>query len=246
MKLYKYRDFSIPGDEPFQRLADILRHNAFWCARPATLNDPTEFFWECDYEPTDATVRLLAQTLIQFLNKAPDEAHAMAVASVANRRVEVHAKPAFQAMIEQCRNEVGLACFGTTWDNPIMWQRYGGSGAGVCVEIDVPPELLGNHLFRVEYPPARVLHVDQLLQACSDSAQARIVYSVALLSKPPCWASEAEVRFVSRRQGVSVHISGSFLGRIILGRSLDTAVRERVRGLVQSLPCGLRLSVHEA
>jgi hypothetical protein len=244
VKLYKYRDFSVPGDEPFQRLSDILRHNAFWCARPSTLSDPTEFVWECDYEPTDATVPLLTRILIQFLNKAPADAHEMAAASVANRRVEVHAKPAFQGMIEQCRDEVGLACFGTSWDNPVMWQRDG--GAGVCVEVDVPPELLNNNLFHVEYPPARVLHVDQLLQACSDRAQARTVYSVALLSKPPFWAPEAEVRFVSKRQGVSVRISGSSLLRIVLGPNLGAHARQRIQDLVHSLPHALPLSTYGA
>jgi hypothetical protein len=233
----------VPGNEPLQRLSDILHHNAFWCARPSTLNDPTEFHWDCDYEPTDATVPLLTQTLIQFLNKAPAEAHALAVASIANHRIEVHAKPAFQGMIEQCRNEIGLACFGTSSDNPVMWQRYGGAGAGVCVEVDVPAELLNNHLFRVEYRPARALHVDQLLRACSDSSQAKTVYSVALLSKPPFWAPEAEVRFVSKQQGVSVQISGSFLSRLVLGNKLDTHVQQTIEDLVQSLPNALPLSI---
>ena len=247
MKLYKYRDFSVAGDEPFERLADILRHNAFWCARPSTLNDPTEFLWECDYEPTDTTVSLLTQTLVQFLSKTPAEAHVMAAAAVSNRRIEVHARPAFQGMIERCRNEIGLACFGTSSDNPVMWKRYGGGGAGVCVEIYVPPELLNNHIFPVEYPPTRLLHVDQLLRACSDStsAEAKTVYSVALLSKPACWAPEAEVRFVSKRQGVSVQISGSFLSRIVLGQNLSAYARQKIQDLVQSLSSPLPLSFHE-
>ncbi len=246
MKLYKYRDFSTPGDEQFQRLSDMLHHNAFWCARPSTLNDCTEFFWEGDYEPTDATVPLLTKVLIQFLNKAPAEAQAMAAASVSNRRMEVLAKPLFQGMIERCRSEIGLACFGTSCDNAVMWQRYGGRGAGICIEVDAPPKLLNKHLFPVEYPPARVLHIDQLLGACADLAQVQTVYSVALLSKSPFWAPEAEVRFVSKRQDVSVHISDSFISRIVLGPNLEAHARLRIRSLVESLPYGLPLSFHGA
>ena len=170
----------------------------------------------------------------------------MATASVLNRRIETHARPAFQAMIEQCRNEIGLACFGTSSDNAVMWDRYGGGGAGVCIEIDVPAEVFNNHLFPVEYPPAKVLHIDQLLRAFEDGAQARVIYSVALLSKPPNWAPEAEVRFVSRQQNVSVHISGSSLSRIILGQNLEAHARQKIQHLVKSLPYDLPVSLHVA
>jgi hypothetical protein len=246
MKLYKYRALSAPDDEAFERLSYILHQNAFWCARPCCLNDPNEFLWDCDYEPTDATVLLLTKTLIQFLNRTPAQAHAMATASVSSRRIEVHAKPAFQAMIEKCRSEIGLACFGTSSDNAVMWQRYGGDGAGVCIEIDVPPLLLNDQLFPVEYPAAKILHIDQLLRACLEPAEARTVYTVALLSKPPSWAPEAEVRFVSKRQNVSVQLSGSFLSRIVLGPRLERHSRQRIQDLVHSLPYGLPLSFHGA
>ena len=242
MKLYKYRDLSMPGDTEFQRLSDILHRNAFWCARPSTLNDPAEFLWECNYKPTAATIPLLTKALIQFRNRDPIEAQAMAAAAVSNRRVEVLAKPAFADMIERCRNEMGLACFGTSCDNAIMWQRYGGHGAGVCIEVEAPPEQLNKHLFPVEYPPAKVLHIDQLLAACTDQSKAQTVYSVALLSKVPSWAPESEVRFISRKQNVSVQITGSVISRIILGPNLEHNVRLRILGVIESLPYKLPLS----
>lgn len=246
MKLYKYRDFSTPGDAEFQRLSNILHQNAFWCARPSTLNDPAEFFWECNYEPSGATVPLLTQALVQFRKRDPIEAQAMATAAVSNRRIEVFAKPAFAEMIERCRNEMGLACFGTSCDNEIMWQRYGGNGAGVCIEIDAPPELLNKHLFPVEYPPIKVLHIDQLLAACADRSQAQAVYSVALLSKSPSWAPESEVRFISKRQNVSVQISGSAISRIVLGPNLENHARLRIQSLIESLPYKLPLwDIHD-
>ena len=234
MKLYKYRDLSTSGDAEFQRLSDILHRNAFWCARPSTLNDPAEFHWDCNYEPTGATIPLLTKALIQFRNRDPIEAHAMATAAVSNRRVEVFAKPAFAEMIERCRNEMGLACFGTTYDNPIMWQRYGGHGAGVCIEVEAPSEVLNKQLFPVEYPPAKVLHIDQLLAACVDPSQAKTVHSVALLSKSPSWAPESEVRFISRKQNVTVQISGSVVSRIILGPNLEHHTRLRILGVIES------------
>ena len=246
MKLYKYRDFSTPKDAEFQRLSDILHRNAFWCARPSTLNDPAEFHWECNYEPTGATIPLLTKALIQFWNRNPCEAQAMARLAVENRRLEVFAKPAFAEMIERCRNEMGLACFGTSCDNPIMWQRYGGHGEGVCIEVEVPSEALNKHLFPVEYPPAKVLHIDQLLAACADPSQAQAVHSVALLSKSPFWAPESEVRFISRKQDVCVQISDSVISRIILGQNLAHHARMRILDVVESLPYELPVSSNVA
>lgn len=49
----------------------------------------------------------------------------------------------------------------------------------------------------MQYQPVKRLHADQLLASYSDRATARLVYEIALLSKPVCWAPEAEVRYVS-------------------------------------------------
>jgi hypothetical protein len=234
MKLYKYRDLSAPDDET---LPAACRHS---------LNDPTEFVWECDYEPTVATIPLLAEALVRFRQRPPAEARAMAEFAVQSGRIESHARPAFQRMIEQCRAEMGLACFGTSSSNEVMWKRYGGGGVGMCIEVDVPASSMNSHLFAVEYPPTKVLHIDELLRACTEAAHARTVYSVALLSKAPYWSPEAEVRFVSKRQDVSVQISGSFLSGVILGPNLDDHSKQRIEDLVQALPLSLPVSLHLA
>jgi hypothetical protein len=116
-----------------------------------------------------------------------------------------------------------------------MWERYGGNGAGVCIEIDVPSELLNNHLFPVLYPAVKQLHIDQLLHSFLESSQVRHVYSVALLSKPPCWAPEAEVRFVSQKQNVAVRIAGSHISGLVLGPRLNKHTRKKVEEMVVSL-----------
>ena len=236
MKLYKFRDLSGSVDESLERLFAILRSNSFWCARPSTLNDPKEFVWECDYEPTDATASLLATVLVRSLGRTQVEAHATATAAVENRRIEPLAKPVFEEMIDRCRREIGLACFATSSENEVMWCRYGGNGVGVCIEIDVPDELLGKHLFRVEYLAGKKLNIDQLLAASFDPALAGVVYSVSLLSKPLCWAPEAEVRFVSNRQDVAVRIADSNISSLVLGPNVATGTWHRIQDMLESLP----------
>jgi len=246
MKLYKYRDFSDSAETALERLFHILRSNTFWCAKPDALNDPMEFVWECDYQPSGETVSLLSEVLIKAQGKTSIEAHSKAMAAVMNRRLEALAKPEFEEMIKRCRQEIGLACFSTSNQNAVMWQRYGGGGNGVCVEIDVPDCLLNKQLSKVEYPEKKVLSVDQLLSAfLGDQTLVRIVYSVALLSKPSCWAPEEEIRFVSKKQDVSVCIVDSQISSITLGSGLDPEVRQKIQAFVQSLPNYLTVLSYE-
>lgn len=145
-------------------------------------------------------------------------------------------------MIEQCRAEIGLACFARSGNNDVMWERYGGQGNGVCVEIEAPDELLYTHLYPVEYTESKRLHIDQMLASYSDHSSTKAVYTAALLSKPLAWAPEDEIRFISRRQNITVSISGSRISRLILGPSLATDMGARIESFVKSLPYKLPIS----
>lgn len=246
VKLYKYRAITSTDGSAFPRLSDILRGNSFWCAAPASLNDPEEFIWECDYTPTAATPALLAKLLTKFLGRDSTTAQAIASAAISAGRIETVSQPVIQSIIDQCRAEIGVACFGTSADNLVMWQCYGGEGVGVCIEIDVPDDILGSQLHRVEYAATKRLHLDQLFQAALGGSDKEAVYSVSLLSKAPAWAAEQEVRFISRQQNISVHISGSTISRLILGPCLDGEAIGRLQELVASLAYELPLSYHSS
>jgi hypothetical protein len=236
MKLYKYRDFSHPSDIDFERLAPLLHQKAFWCARPDTLNDPEEFVWTCDYSPSAETIDLFTELLVRQLGRAREEARDRVTRVFGAGRLETLARPIIAGVIQQCRDEIGLVCFGTSLDNDILWQRYGGNGAGVCIELDVPEHLLGSQLFRVQYADARTIHIDQFIRAHLDPAHVKDVYAVALLSKSCSWAAEAEIRFVSQKQKVPVVIDGSYITRLILGDSLPSSVRQRIEAIATGLP----------
>lgn len=156
--------------------------------------------------------------------------------AIAGGKLRDLAEPVVESMIAQCRNSIGLACFGTSPDNDTLWERYGGSGCGVCIECDVPDELLGSELHIVQYCERKLLHVDTFLRSTSDQAAAAQVYEVSLLSKPLKWNLEAEVRFVSKRQNVNVAIQGAHITRRIVGEAVPLAVRATVTELAQSIP----------
>lgn len=236
VKLYKYRDFSKPVDADFERLQTLLQRRAFWCARPDTLNDPVEFAWTCDYATTADTVDLLSELLIRVRGRTRDEARGLAAQAVGTGRLSALAEPVVAGLIQQCRGEIGVACFGTAPDNEVLWQRYGGCGAGVCIELDVPDSLLGTQLFKVQYSDAKRIHIDQLISAFLDPAQAGTVYTLALLSKPSSWSAEEEVRFISRKQSVAVVIDGSRIARVVLGDALTPSARQRIERTASPVP----------
>jgi len=240
VKIYKYRDFSNPSEEDYRRLEASIHRLMVWCAKPETLNDPQEFVWDCDYTPTPATPDLLTQVLVKARGRTPVAARAIAQIAVKRGRLEDIAKPVFIGMLEQCRNEIGLACFGSAPNNDALWQRYGGNGAGVCVEFDVPADLLGTQLNWVQYPERKHLHVDQLLRAYVDRASTQIIYDVALLSKSSSWANEAEIRFVSQRHSIPVALDRAQVTCVFLGDSLRPHVRARIEQIAHPIPVANR------
>ena len=246
MKLYKYRDLSNPDNEAIARLADILTHQAFWSADPKTLNDPEEFIWSSDYTPTGATLSLLTQVLVKTRGHASAEARTLAEHAVLRNRLRPLAEPVFNLLVSRCRDELGLVCFGSTATNECLWQRYGGGGTGVCIELDVPSALLNTQVHPVVYLPSKSLHIDRVLEASLEPQSVRHVYSVVLLSKPPQWAPEAELRFVSQRQGLRVRLNGSHISAIVMGRSLPESTRQGIQELLNRLPYAPPLRPYEA
>jgi len=240
MKIYKYRDFSNPNEDDFRRLEDSVHRRMVWCARADTLNDPEEFVWECDYTATPATLDLLAEVLVRKRGRTQAKARAIAQVAIESGHLESVAKPVFVDMIRQCRNEVGLACFGAAPNNEILWQRYGGRGAGVCVEFEVPSDVLGTQLHRVQYPEHKRLHIDELLRAYADHNSAQVVYDVALLSKPSSWANEEEIRFVSQRHSIRVALDRAHVSCVFIGNELTTEVRARIQQIVRPVPLAER------
>ena len=240
MKIYKYRDFSNPDDDQFSRLGAAVHRQLIWCSRAETLNDDKEFIWACDYTPTPATVDLLTALLVQAHGRTPADARTIAETAIGSGRLESATKPAITGIIDQCRAQVGLACFGAAPDNEILWQRYGGHGAGVCVEFDVPDDLLGTQLRRVQYLREKRLHLDQLLRAFVEEASGLDVYELALFSKPSCWADEDEIRFVSQRHSISVAIDRAKVTNVFIGDALRPDVRERIERIVAPAPLANR------
>jgi hypothetical protein len=241
MKIFKYRDFSNPNDEDFRRLEGSVHRHLIWCARADTLNDPEEFVWSCDYTATPSTLDLLAKVLVRERGGTLADARRIADVAIRAGRLEIVSKPATTGIIEQCRAQVGLCCFGTAPDNKILWKRYGGNGAGVCIEFEVPDDLLGTQLHRVHYFRKKRLHIDQLLRAFVEKGHVQRVYDLTLLAKPSRWAREKEIRFVSKSHSIQVAIDRAQVTCVYLGDLLTPDAREKIQRIFAPVPLADRL-----
>jgi hypothetical protein len=246
VKLYKYRELADSAEVSFDRLAAMLTNQTFWAARPDSLNDPEEFFWSCDYSPSPNTATLLAQVLVANRRLSGHDALRAAAQAVDSGRVALHAEPVIQNVVQRCRAEVGLICFGGRGDNECLWQRYAGGGAGVCIELEVPSTLNNREVHVVRYPAVKSLHIDRLLEGSLPQFSTEAVFKVALLSKPPRWAPEEELRYVCKRQDVSISFESSRISALILGGSLSQGMRARIEALATQLPYKLRLLDRDA
>ena len=240
MKLYKYRDLTNPG-LGLSLVRRILQTQSFWCARPDTLNDPEEFAWSCNYMMSPYTEELLAHLLVEAKGRTEEQARLLVAAAVNGGRLRNLSEPVVDSLIKQCREDIGLACFGSAPDNEVLWDRYAGGGCGLCVEVDVPNGLMGAQLHRVQYWDRKLIHVDTFLRSRFDREAASEFYVLSLLSKPKSWEPEGEIRFVSKKQSVNVAIKKSQITRVILGDALPSDLRARVRELALSIPVADRV-----
>lgn len=236
MKVYKYRALSIEEDDlSLGRLERVVRHRAIWCAWPRSLNDPKEFAWKCDFTVSPETADLLADLLVRLKGRPRDLARRLAIDAIDRGSLQTLAEPAIAEMIEHARNGVGVACFGTSPDNPTLWQRYGADGSGVCVEVDVPDLLLGSQLHRVVYNDEQKIHIDDFLRSRFDLSYGAVIYA-SLLTKTKFWEPEDEVRFLSKRPGIEVVIDRSEVTQVFAGWNLEPVVTDRIKEIAGVIP----------
>ena len=180
-------------------------------------------------------MHIVAALLERVKGRPPVMAMRIAREVIRSGKLSELGQPIIDDTIRNCREDIGVACFGTAPDNPILWTRYAGGGSGVCVEIDVPDDLIGTQLHRVEYNDSRTIHIDDFILASNDLRFAALHY-VTLLSKSLYWKPEGEVRFLSKRQQIEVVIDGSQVTRVYLGPSVEPRSASQVRSFAARAP----------
>ena len=95
-------------------------------------------------------------------------------------------------MIENYHNScTGMICFGTVWDNPMMWAHYADKHGGVCLGIEVEDELVS----RVDYTDVKI-DVEFGEHLPSHGLSAELLKKV-LTTKSTAWQEEQERRVLA-------------------------------------------------
>ncbi len=214
MKIYKFKDFT--DEEKHSHFYQIVLQNTIWCAKPDSLNDENEFKFKLDYNPSAYTADLLSQVVTQYrtTNYSPPNLSASSV--LKHKKLEEIAAPIIDDMINNCRNTIGVVSFSITKTDDHLWDEYGGKGNGVCIEINIPDELIGKSYHWVRYVSEKIFHVDSFLGSALFQDRIIETYRNILLTKTKKWSLEEEMRFIGNRQEVNLIIDG-YISEITFG-----------------------------
>lgn len=206
MKIYKFKDLS--DEKKHSHFLQIVLRKSIWCAKPESLNDENEFIFQLDYTPSPRTADLLTEVVRNYRtsNFTPP---VISVASVLqNNQLKNIMSPIIEDLKDDMRNKIGIISFSSTKDDNHLWTEYGGSGNGVCVEIELPDKFINDSYHPVHYVTEKIFHVDSFLESAIFPHKAFETYRNILLTKTKKWSQEEEIRFISKRQEVNVIIDG--------------------------------------
>jgi hypothetical protein len=97
-----------------------------------------------------------------------------------------------QMLFQHWSQTLGMICFSSTWQNPVMWAHYGDKHRGICLRFEVPDGLIKS----VQYTPTRLLHLLDPKRPLLGLDQQKI--EAVLLTKFKDWAYERERRVFAR------------------------------------------------
>ncbi len=226
MKIYKFKDLT--DDKKRPHFLQIVLENTIWCARPDSLNDDEEFKFKLDYEPSLNTAKLLSDIITQYgtTNYLPPQistSHALT-----NNNLERIARPIIKGITEKCREEIGVVSFSATNTDDQLWEKYGGNGYGVFIEINIPNHLLEKSYSRVHYVKEKIFHVDTFFESALFPKRELQAYRNILLTKTEKkWKGEEEVRFIGNRQDVNLELDG-YISEITFGTNVPPYVFEKL------------------
>lgn len=225
MKIYKFKDLTCA--KKHYEFYQIVLDNCIWCAKPDSLNDPDEFKFKLDYRPSSHTKYFLSQVVEKYrtIKIIPPD---ISVSSVLGKnRLEIIVAPIIDMLVNDCRNSIGIASFSVTNNDDHLWKEYGGKGNGVCIEIDIPDDLINKSYYPVHYVSEKVFHIDSFLESALFPERKFNNYRNILLTKKRKWEQENEIRFISNRQEVNMIIDGH-ITEIIFGSKVPVSSLERI------------------
>jgi len=228
MKIYKFKDLT--DEKKHFEFYQIVLSNTFWCAKPDSLNDENEFKFKLDYSLSADTANLLSQVVNK--NRGTNYSPNLFTPSVLNhKKLEEITTPIKGDLINACRNTIGVACFSIKKTDDHLWNEYGGKGNGVCIEINIPDELIGKLYHRVHYVSEKIFHIDSFLESGLSQEGTFRTYKNILLTKTKKWDQEGEMRYISKCQEVNIKIDG-YISEVLFGAQVPADTLKQVKAKI--------------
>lgn len=204
---------------------DLLINNEIWFSDPFSYNDPFDCNLTIDGNNTPEQIKKYFKIANWKNLKDTDEA--------IQRLIETDFvdKEAFQKKInfisEQVIGKLGLACFGQTKDNFLMWAHYTENHKGICLEFDHKKD---EKFFR----PFKKVNYDESYPVYNYLNNINNVVEQLMLHKSNHWKGEKEVRLIKKKCGLYAFNTESLIG-IYFGVRTPNEQIKTIKTLIQEL-----------
>lgn len=140
---------------------------------------------------------------------------------------------ASRGVLQKQFDRLGILSLSDKKDSPVLWERYGDQGKGVCIVFKM---VLSEYLVRVEYETQRPQPKLSVLLLSSDADQELIK---VLRTKTTKWGDESEWRYFVKIGNTEFSFLGT-IESIQLGKKMTDTNRQRVTEWVAAA----RLPIH--
>lgn len=219
--LFKYR--SMANDQEVRHTLAILDNRKLFCPAPSSFNDPFECRSRLSFDaPTEIKHARAKEWLLGHDSELTEDQAAELAPSRWKKMEE-----GTDEFYEYLRHGIGIASFGGTPADILMWSYYASSHTGICLEFRASRE---EHA--AFFGLAQEVHYQQELPTVNFyTATVPERLRAYVLTKAERWRHEAEWRIIidAEREGRFVPIPPGALTAVFLGARIS----DRNRGLVQ-------------
>lgn len=242
MNIYKYRSLDkstplpkngIQSKSPFDYTIELLRTSNVWHSDSKNLNDVFELNPRIEDGVNLHDLREILTSNLEngTLQQSDYDGIIHDIEGLKNHIIDKgFIKQTLSELVAKIELETGICSFSTSSKKPILWGNYADCGKGICIEFEIPDELINILFFPVQYSKDRaVLSGADLLLRQNE------MFNVILATKSIDWCAEDEIRSLSKKVNVAFPVAGN-IKSILLGPKISKEDIDSIAQLNLNVP----------